>query len=128
MDRRDHPRVDICLPCHISWVGGGAAPSVAVTENISRRGALIRWTDGMKSTVLPPVGKSVELAVDLPENPRFGARCMHCLGTVVRVILSEEGAAYVGLTLDQIRIRKLESGAVPLKGVSAAEVAAGWCM
>ena len=128
MDRRDHLRVDICLPCHLSWNGGGAAPYAMMTENISRRGALIRWTDGVGSVILPPIGRSVELDVDLPENPRFGARCMHCLGTVVRVILSEDGTAYVGLTLDQVRFRKLESGAVPLKGVLTAAVAAGWCM
>jgi hypothetical protein len=84
MNRRESPRIEIQLRCHVSAPALGC-PGAMYTENISRGGILIAWLG--ESAPLPPplLGQSVTVEVELPASHGFGARCIHCEGTVARV-------------------------------------------
>jgi hypothetical protein len=89
INRRESPRVDIKLRCHVLapalWL-----PGSMYTENISRGGILIAWL-GESAPLSPPVvGQIVTVEVELPASHGFGPRCIHCEGTVARII-SEPG-------------------------------------
>jgi hypothetical protein len=84
MNRRESPRIEIQLRCHVSAPALGC-PGAMYTENISRGGILIAWLG--ESAPLPPplLGQIVTVEVELPASHGFGARCIHCEGTVARV-------------------------------------------
>ncbi len=87
MNRRQSQRIDIKLRCHVSapalWV-----PGAMYTENISRGGILIAWLGEASPLPPPSIGQSVTVEVELPSSHGFGARCIHCEGTVARVFSS----------------------------------------
>ena len=62
-----------------------------MTENISRNGVLMLCAEGCAGEQ-PRVGEVVTVEIELPENPVFGRKCIHCQATVVRVS-GEEGPA-----------------------------------
>jgi hypothetical protein len=84
MNLRENPRIEIQLRCHVSAPALGC-PGAMYTENISRGGILIAWL-GEGAPLPPPLlGQSVTVELELPASHGFGARCIHCEGTVARV-------------------------------------------
>jgi hypothetical protein len=84
INRRESPRIEIKLRCHVTspalWMR-----SAMYTENISRSGLL-----------------TVE--VELPANHGFGQKCIHCQGTVIR-ILSDPECPRVALRVNYMDFR-----------------------
>ena len=56
------------------------------TENISRSGVLIAWRGEGCALPLPSTGQILTIEVELPANHGFGQKCIHCQGTVIRVV------------------------------------------
>jgi len=83
MNRRECPRMDVKLKCHVAPMKGPQGLS-GVTENISRNGILVICPPGGTGEQLK-VGEVVTVEIELPENPVFGRKCIHCQATVVRV-------------------------------------------
>ena len=115
INRRESPRIDIKLRCHITspalW-----APSAMHTENISRSGILIAWHGDNTALPLPSVGQIVTIEIELPANHGFGQKCIHCQGTVSRVWHPEQDSPRVALQVNYMdfrsfhdRLRSLES-------------------
>jgi len=84
INRRESPRIDIKLRCHVTspalW-----AQNAMNTENISRSGVLIAWRAADASLPLASLGQIITVEIELPANHGFGQKCIHCQGTVVRV-------------------------------------------
>lgn len=84
INRRENPRMDIILPCHVSspplWMR-----SAMFTENISRNGLLIGWRGDGALLPVPAIGQIITIEVELPVYHEFGQKCIHCQGAVVRV-------------------------------------------
>lgn len=90
INRRESPRIEIQLRCLVTspalWVRGAM-----YTENISRSGVLIAWCgDGVKIPV-PAIGQIITVEIELPANHGFGQKCIHCQGTVARIVNANEG-------------------------------------
>src|ERR1041385_4002607 len=85
INRRETPRIDVKLKCHVSsprvWSNG----FVGVTENISRSGLLLLWNGKQNGSRLPRVGDLITMDIELPVHHDFPTKCIHCQGTVVRV-------------------------------------------
>jgi PilZ domain len=85
INRRESPRIEIQLRCHVTspalWVR-----STMKTENISRSGLLMCWSGEGPTVPVPGVGQIVTVEIELPANHGFGQKCIHCQGTVTRVI------------------------------------------
>ena len=88
INRRESPRIEIKLRCHVTspalWLR-----STLYTENISRSGILLVWHADSDSS-LPSVGQIVTVEIELPANHGFGQKCIHCQGTVSRVMRETE--------------------------------------
>ena len=108
INRRENPRVEIKLRCHVTapspW-----AQSAAHTENISRNGLLIAWRNAeMPAVGNPRVGQLLTVQIELPAHHGFGQKCIHCQGTVVRVATPEATAVRVALSLNYMDFRSYE--------------------
>ena len=76
--------MDVKLKCHVAPMKTWPHGLSGVTENISRNGVLMLCAEG-GAEEQPRVGEVVTVEIELPENPVFGRKCIHCQATVVRV-------------------------------------------
>jgi len=89
INRRESPRIDIKLRCHVTspalWMNGAM-----YTENISRSGVLLAWRGVDVALPVPSPGQIVTVEIELPANHGFGQKCIHCQGTVARLMQNDE--------------------------------------
>ena len=76
--------MDVQLKCHVAPMKTWPQGLSGVTENISRNGVLMICAEGISGEP-PRVGEVVTVEIELPENPVFGRKCIHCQATVVRI-------------------------------------------
>ena len=60
------------------------------TENISRSGVLVAWRGPDATIPVPAFGQIITVEIELPANLGFGQKCIHCQGTVARVMTNGE--------------------------------------
>jgi len=118
MNRRESPRMDVKLKCHVAPVKTWPQGISGITENISRNGVLMLCAEGATGEQ-PRLGEVVTVEIELPENPVFGRKCIHCQATVVRVI-SEEGQPFrVAFSVNQMKFTEYANPASQLQGIEA---------
>jgi hypothetical protein len=104
MNRREDPRMEISLRCHIASPSFGQRGAMR-TENLSRSGVLIAWRGEDGPLPLPAVGQILTVEVELPSTHGFGPKCIHCQGTVARVIEPEGDCPRVALRVNYMDFR-----------------------
>jgi hypothetical protein len=124
INRRESPRIDIKLRCHVTspalWMRGSM-----YTENMSRNGVLVAWRGDGGALPLPQLGQIVTLDVELPAHHGFGPKCIHAQGTVVRVMQREDyprvalSVNYMDFRTFEDRIHAVESGSAPANSWTA---------
>lgn len=102
IDKREGLRVEVRLKCRISAAPGTGPSLRAETENISRSGLSLIWSAGEPA---PCVGELYTVEIELPANHRFGPKCIHCQGTVLRVSGSESPVTRVALQVSHMQVR-----------------------
>ncbi len=119
INRRETPRIDVRLKCHVSsprvWSNG----FVGITENISRSGLLLLWNGKENGSRLPRVGDLITMDIELPAHHDFPSKCIHCQGTVVRVSMSENEATRVALSVNYMKFRDYARRVADLKEIEA---------
>ncbi len=89
INRRESPRIEIKLRCHVTspalWIR-----SALYTENISRSGLLVAWRGEGSALPLPSTGQIITIEIELPVHHGFGQKCIHCQGTVIRILQDPE--------------------------------------
>jgi c-di-GMP-binding flagellar brake protein YcgR len=104
INRRESPRIDIKLRCHVTspalW-----AQSDMYTENISRSGVLIAWRGANAALPVPSIGQIITVEIELPANHGFGQKCIHCQGTVMRVTNTGEEFPRIALRVNYMDFR-----------------------
>jgi len=104
INRRESPRIEIKLRCHVTspalWVR-----SSMFTENISRSGVLVAWCGEGGRIPVPVVGQIITVEIELPANHGFGQKCIHCQGTVTRIISAENDSPRVALRVNYMDFR-----------------------
>ncbi len=104
INRRESPRIDIKLRCHVTspaiWVR-----SAMYTENISRSGVLVAWCGEGVRVPVPTIGQIITVEIELPAHHGFGQKCIHCQGTVTRVVSDESDVPHVGLRVNYMDFR-----------------------
>lgn len=119
-NRRENPRIEIKLRCHITSPAV-CADEAACTENISRSGVLIGWR-GVRAPARPSVGQVVTVEIELPANHGFGQKCIHCQGTVIRVVQPETDGPLIALRVNYMDFRSFHD---KLRSIEIAQPAAG---
>jgi hypothetical protein len=104
INRRESPRIEIKLWCHVSspalWARGAM-----YTENISRSGMLVAWRGENGPLPPPAMGQILTVDIELPANHGFGQKCMHVQGTVLRSSESELGFPLVAMRVNYMDFR-----------------------
>jgi hypothetical protein len=75
------------------------------TENISRSGVLIAWRGTDAALPLPSLGQIITVEIELPANHGFGQKCIHCQGTVIRVMNSGQDYPHLALRVNYMDFR-----------------------
>ena len=76
------------------------------TENISRSGVLVAWCGGDDGRLpVPVVGQIITVEIELPAHHGFGQKCIHCQGTVTRVVNDETDGPRVALRVNYMDFR-----------------------
>ena len=110
--------MDVKLKCHVAPMKTWPQGLSGVTENISRNGVLMLCAQG-SSGEQPRVGEVVTVEIELPENPVFGRKCIHCQATVVRVS-GEEGRAFrVAFSVNQMKFTEYANSAAQFHEIEA---------
>jgi hypothetical protein len=118
MDRRTKARLDLQLLCRIGTDRLLSEPLEGLTENVSRDGMLMRWTEPFP---LPEVGCRLTVDVRLPVNSGTSPRLMRCGATVVRIVRENPGHPSVGLRIDNVRfVESTEVRSYPLESMTPA--------
>lgn len=111
--------MDVKLKCHVAPIKTWPQGLSGVTENISRNGVLMVCAAGC-SGEQPRVGEVVTVEIELPENPVFGRKCIHCQATVVRVSGDMGEPFRVAFSVNQMKFTEYEN-----PGARFCEVGAG---
>jgi len=75
------------------------------TENISRSGVLIAWRGVDPGLPLPSLGQIITVEIELPANHGFGQKCIHCQGSVIRVVNAGEDFPRIALRVNYMDFR-----------------------
>ena len=100
--------MDVKARCQI--IGRDLEVYEAVSENMSRHGALLQVLPGEANGKLPMVGELVMVDLALPRNVLFGQRYLRCHGTVVRAAYAQ-----VAVRIMQMEFRTAAPAAVELR-------------
>lgn len=104
INRRESPRIDIKLRCHVTspaiWVR-----SAMYTENISRSGVLVAWCGEGVRVPVPAMGQIITVEIELPAHHGFGQKCIHCQGTVTRIVSDENDIPHIALRVNYMDFR-----------------------
>ncbi|MBZ5725780.1 MAG: PilZ domain-containing protein [Acidobacteriia bacterium] len=107
INRRESPRIDIELRCHVTspalWV-----QSAMYTENISRGGILVAWRGPHALVPMPGIGQILTIEIELPASHGFGRKCIHCQGTVTRVSDGQPDGPRVALQVNYMDFRSFQ--------------------
>jgi PilZ domain len=94
--------MDVKLKCHVAPMKTWPRGLSGTTENISRNGVLMLCAE-QAAGEQPRIGEVVTVEIELPENPVFGRKCIHCQATVVRVT-SDSGEPFrVAFSVSQMK-------------------------
>src|SRR2546425_6366947 len=118
MNRRESPRMDVKLKCHVAPKKAWPRGLSGTTENISRNGVLMLCAESAAGEQ-PKVGEVVTVEIELPENPVFGRKCIHCQATVVRVSAEEGQPCRVAFSVNQMKFTEYANGAAELREIEA---------
>ena len=110
--------MDVKLKCHVAPMKTWPQGFSGVTENISRNGVLMLCGGGSAGEA-PRVGEVVTIEIELPENPVFGRKCIHCQATVVRVSREDGQPFQVAFSVNQMKFTEYANQTVEINGIEA---------
>ncbi len=110
--------MDVKLNCHVAPMKTWPQGLSGVTENISRNGVLMLCAETCAGEQ-PRVGEVVTVEIELPENPVFGRKCIHCQATVVRVSAEKGQPFRVAFSVNQMKFTEYENQAAQFREMEA---------
>ena len=122
-NRRESPRIEIKLRCHITSPAL-CAQSAAFTENISRSGVLIGWRGEDPTSAVPALGQTVTVEIELPAHHGFGQKCINCQGAVIRLTRPEPAWMHLALRVNYMDFRSFHDRLCALEALEP--VATRW--
>jgi hypothetical protein len=117
MNRRSNERIEMKLPCLLTFPGEWGASVEGVTANMHRDGLLISCDPRGVLDELPKVGSKGKVQVELPPNPAFSRKCIVCDTTLVRVNTLGETEMQFAMRIATVAFRDLTPGAMNLSSL-----------
>ncbi len=84
MNRRGDERIEMQLPCRLSFPEIWLGSLDGLTGNLHRNGLLVACRLKPESE-LPSIGDTATVHIELPANQNFPPKCMRCDTTLIRI-------------------------------------------
>ena len=102
VERRLSSRMPLKRTCVVNFLSATPIKVVAMTENVGRRGALIRLEEERPAV---EVGAHVEVELMLNGRSTPNRKCMYFRGVVTRVLAEPGEKARIGVQFDYVDFR-----------------------
>src|SRR5271154_1018014 len=107
MNRRSNERIEMKLPCQLTFPADWQSAVPGVTANMHRDGVLISCDPRNLHGEMPKVGSRGKIQVELPANPAFSRKCIVCDTTLVRVEKLGEDETQFAMRIGSVAFRDL---------------------
>jgi hypothetical protein len=114
MNRRTNERIEMKLPCQLTFPAEWGAAVAGTTANMHRDGVLISCHPNDLRGDLPKVGAKARVQVELPPNPQFTRKCIVCDTTLVRVEKLGEAETQFAMRIGSVAFHDLAPNAMNL--------------
>ena len=119
MNRRSNERIEMKLPCQLTFPAEWESAVPGVTANMHRDGVLISCDPRNLRGELPKVGSKGKVQVELPVNPAFSRKCIVCDTTLVRIDLLGEAETQFAMRIGSVAFRDLTPDAANWFAISS---------
>jgi hypothetical protein len=119
MNRRTNERIEMKLPCQLTFPAEWEAAVPGMTANMHRDGVLVSCDPRDLHGEMPKVGSKGKVQVELPPNPAFSRKCIVCDTTLVRVNLVGEAETQFAMRIASVAFRDLTADAMNLVSMQA---------
>jgi hypothetical protein len=108
MNRRSNERIEMKLPCQLTFPGEWASAVPGTTANMHRDGVLVSCDPRNLQGEMPKVGSKGKIQVELPPNPAFSRKCIVCDTTLVRIESVDESETQFAMRIATVAFRDLD--------------------
>jgi hypothetical protein len=119
MNRRINERIEMKLPCQLTFPAEWQFAVPGITANMHRDGVLISCDPGDLKGEMPKVGSKGTIQVELPPNPAFSRKCIVCDTTLVRVEVMSKTETQFAMRIGSVSFRDLTPEAPNLLAMSS---------
>jgi hypothetical protein len=119
MNRRSNERIEMKLPCQLTFPANWESPVPGVTANMHRDGVLISCDPRNLQGEMPKVGSKGKVQVELPPNPQFSRKCIVCDTTLVRVESIGESETQFAMRIATVAFRDLAPDTLSLYSLAS---------
>ena len=96
-DRRHKLRHRVERPCRVEPAEASLGEITGIAIDISRSGLLVQIPGVAVDHLLPKVGETARIVIDLPPSVKYEPRSLECTARVVRVAWPGQGQSRAGL-------------------------------
>jgi hypothetical protein len=114
MNRRSNERIEMKLPCQLTFPGEWASAVPGITANMHRDGVLISCDPRDLQGDMPKVGSKGKIQVELPPNPAFSRKCIVCDTTLVRIDAVGESETQFAMRIATVSFRDLAPDSIEM--------------
>jgi hypothetical protein len=119
MNRRTNERIEMKLPCMVTFPDHWHLTASGYTANMHRDGVLVACALGQATEDLPDVGSKGKLKIELPANHSFGRKCIECDTVLVRTTRTNSGEWQFAMRIRTVAFRDLKAEAHSLMDMDA---------
>jgi PilZ domain len=119
MNRRSNERIEMKLPCQLTFPAEWQSAIPGITANMHRDGVLISCDPRDLQGELPKIGSKGRIQVELPPNPAFSRKCIVCDTTLVRVEMLGEAETQFAMRIGTVAFKDLAPESAKLFVMSA---------
>ena len=119
MNRRSNERIEMKLPCQLTFPAPWGPAVAGFTANMHRDGVLVSCDPADLQGEMPKVGAKGKIQVELPPNPMFSRKCIVCETTLVRVDLLGADEAQFAMRIGSVAFRDLTTDPASMFSMSS---------
>jgi hypothetical protein len=113
MNRRTNERIEMKLPCQLTFPAEWEAAVPGMTANMHRDGVLVSCDPRDLHGEMPKVGSKGKVQVELPPNPAFSRKCIVCEAET-QFAMRIASVAFRDLTADAMNLVSMQAQASSL--------------
>ena len=104
-DRRHKLRHRVQRPCRVEPAEASLGEMTGIAIDISRSGLLVQIPGVAVTNLLPKVGETARIVIDLPPSANYEPRSLECTARVVRVAGQDQGNPSLAFEIHSMKIQ-----------------------